>query len=42
MIAIAEKGGDNKELLAIKNANKTTIAKIAKILSAIDLGSKHS
>ena len=42
MIAMAEKGGDNKKLLAIKNADKTAMAEVAKVLSAIDLKSKHS
>ncbi len=39
MIAVAEKG---KELLAIENIEKTVIAEVAKVSSAIDLGSKHS
>ena len=39
---MAERGGENKELLAIENAKKTAMAEVAKVSSAIDLGSKHS
>ena len=42
VIVVAEKGGENKELLVIKKADKTVIAEIAKISSVIDLGSKYS
>ncbi len=39
MIAVAERGG---KLLAIENEEKTVIAEVAKVSSAINLGSKHS
>ena len=42
VIAMAEKDRENKELLTIKNVDKTAMAKFAKVLSAIDLRSKHS
>ncbi len=42
VIAVAEKGRENKELLAMENVDKTAMAEVAKVLSAIDLGSKHS
>ncbi len=41
MIVVAEKGGENKELLAIENVDKTAMAEVAKVSSAIDLRSKH-
>ena len=41
MIAVAEKGGKNKKLLGMENADKITMAEIAKVLSTIDLGNKH-
>ncbi len=39
VILVAERG---RELLAMENADKTAIAEVAKMSSAIDLGSKHS
>ena len=42
VIAVAEKGRENKKLLAMENTNKTAIAKVAKVLSAINFGNKHS
>lgn len=42
MIIPAEKDRNNKELLAIDNVNKTTIAEVAKMSSAIDLNSKYN
>ena len=42
MIAVAEKGRENKELLAIENINKTAMAEVAKVSSTIDLRSKHN
>ena len=42
MIAVAEKRGKNKKLLAIENIDKTAITKIAKMLSTINFRSKHS
>lgn len=42
MIIVAERSGENKKLLAMKNAGKTVIAKVAKVLNAMDLRSKHS
>ncbi len=41
-IAVAERGRENKELLAIEKTDKTAIAEVAKVLNNIDLGSKHS
>ena len=42
MIAVAKKSKENKELLAIKNVDKTIIAEIVKMLNTIDLGNKYS
>ena len=42
MIAMAEKNGKNKELLIMKNADKTAIAEIPKMSSVIDLENKDS
>lgn len=42
MIPKAKKSRENKELLAIKNIDKTVIVEDLKILSAIDLINKHS
>lgn len=42
MIKVAEKGRKNKELLTIENVDKTTMAEVAKVSNAINLGSKHS
>ena len=39
---MVEKGGKNKELLVIKNINKTAMAEIAKVLNVIDLKTKYS
>ncbi len=39
VITMAERGG---ELLAMENADKTVIAEVAKVSSAINLGNKHS
>ena len=41
MIVVAKKDGKNKELLAMENIDKTTIAEVAKVSNAIDLESKH-
>ena len=41
IIIVAEKGKKNRKLLAMKNVDKTTMAKIAKVSSAMDLGSKY-
>lgn len=42
VIVIAEKGRENKELLAIENIDKIAIAEVAKVSNAIDLTSKHN
>ncbi len=42
VIAMAERGGENIELLVIDNADKTTVAEFTKMSSIIDLRSKHS
>ncbi len=42
LIAIAEKGGENKQLLAIENRDKTAIVEVAKVSIAIDPQSKRS
>ena len=42
VIVVIKRGGENKELLAIENINKTAIAKFTKVSSAIDFESKHS
>ena len=42
LMVVAEKDKENKKLLAIINADKTAIAKVTKVLSAIDLQSKHN
>ncbi len=39
VISVAERDG---ELLAMENVDKTAIAEVAKVSSAIDLGSKHT
>ena len=39
VITVAERSGENKELLAMENVDKTAMAEIKKVLSAIDLGS---
>ncbi len=39
VILVVERG---KELLAMENIDKTAIAEVAKVSSAIDLGSKHN
>lgn len=40
-IILMEKGRNNKRPLAIKDINKTAIAEIAKVSSAINLEGKH-
>ena len=42
IIVVAKRSRKNKELLAIKNVNKTTMAEVAKILNVSDFRSKHS
>lgn len=42
VIILAKKSRDKKELLVIKNVNKTTIAKIAKVVSTINLDDKYN
>ena len=42
MIAVVEKSKENKELLAIKNVDKTIMVEVAKISNAINLDNKHS
>ncbi len=42
VIAVAERDEENKELLTMENTNKTIMPEVAKVLSIIDLGSKHS
>ena len=42
VIAMAKRDGENKKLLAMENVDKTAMAEVAKVLSAIDLGNKHS
>lgn len=42
VITITEKHRENKELLLIKNVDKTSIAKVAKVFNVIDLKNKHS
>lgn len=42
MIILAEKSRENKRLLAIENIGITAMAKIAIVLSIINLGNKHS
>ena len=42
LIVAAERNGKNKELLTKKNVDKTIIAEIAKVLSAINFENKHS
>ena len=42
VIKVAEKGKKNKELLAIENIDKTAMAEVTKVLSIIDLRSKHN
>ena len=37
MIVVTERCGKNKELLAMENVDKTTMAEVAKVSSAIDL-----
>ena len=39
---MAERGRENKELLAMENVNKTAMAEMTKVSSPIDLGSKYS
>ena len=42
VIVVAEKGRKNRKLLAMKNADKTALTKVAKVLIAIDLGNKYN
>lgn len=42
MIISAEKSRDNKGLLTIENVNKTAMAEVAKVSSAIDYDGKYS
>lgn len=42
IIAAAKKCGKNRGLLAIENANKIVIAKVAKILSVINFDNKYN
>lgn len=42
MIILVEKNRNNKKVLAIENVNKTAIVKVEKMLSTIDLDTKHS
>lgn len=42
MILVAKKVRKNKQLLVIENTNKDVMVEIAKMSSAIHLGSKHS
>ena len=42
VIAVAKKDGEIKELLAMKNIDKTAMAEVAKVLSVIDLRNKHN
>ena len=39
---MTKRGIENKELLAIENADKIAMAEVVKVLSTIDLRSKHS
>ena len=42
VIVVVERDGKNKELLAMENIDKTVIVEVAKVLSVINLESKHS
>ena len=42
VIVVVEKDRKNEGLLATKNADKTAMAKVSKISSAINLGNKYS
>ena len=42
MVSAAERGRDNREPLVMENANKTDMAEVAKISSAINLSNKYS
>lgn len=42
MIFLMKKNRNNKKLLAIENRKKTTIAKVAKLLSIINFDNKYS
>lgn len=41
VIAVAKKGEENKQILVMKNADKTTMAEVAKVLSIIDFESMY-
>lgn len=42
MTVVAKKNKENKKLLALKNADKTAIVEVAKVLNSIDLSNEHS
>lgn len=42
MIIVIKRDKKNKKLLAIKNVSKTAIAKVTKVLSAINFKNKYS
>ena len=42
LIVVVKRDKENKELLAIENADKTVMAEVAKVSSAIDLKNKYS
>lgn len=41
-MTIAKRDRENKKLFTMKNADKTTMAEVAKVSCVIDLKSKHS
>lgn len=41
VMVVAKKSRKNKQLLAMKNTNKTIIAELSKLSSTIDLSSKY-
>ncbi len=42
VIIVAKNGGENKEMLAMKNIDITAMVEVVKVLDAIDLRSKHN
>lgn len=42
VIVVTEKSRENKKLLAIENIDKTIMVEVTKVLSAINLRSKHN
>ena len=42
MIVVTERDRENKKLLVIENINKIVMTEVTIMLSAIDLGNKHS